>query len=56
MKYKLELTLKQIQVLEQTVLGAFLDTLAEEDEPRDRDAATENRILNNILAKIEELK
>ncbi len=56
MKYKLELTLKQIQLLEQVVHGTWLDTLAVEGEPRDIDTATESRILKNILAKIEELK
>ena len=56
MKYKLELTQKQIQLLENIVHGAWFDTLVEEGEHRCIEAATESRILKNILEKIEELK
>ena len=56
MKYNLELTRKQIELLEITIFGAFLDTLGEEGEPRDVDTATQSKVLKNILAKIEELK
>ena len=56
MKYKLELTQKQIQLLENIVHGAWFDTLEEDGKPRDICTATESRVLRNILAKIEELK
>jgi len=56
MKYKLELTQKQIELLEMTVYGAFLDTLVEEGKHRSIHAAAENKVLKNILAKIQEVK
>ena len=56
MKYKLELTQKQIELLQDIVHGAWFDTLEEEGKPRDIYTATKSKVLRNILAKIEELK
>lgn len=55
MKYKLELTQKQIQLLQSVVFASWFDTLEIEGKPRDIHTATESKVLKNILAKIEEL-
>ena len=56
MKYKLELTQKQLDVLHSIVHGEWFDTLEEEGTPRDIYNARRSKVLKNILAKIEELK
>jgi len=56
MKYKLELTQKQIELLEIIVHGAWFDTLEEEGKHRSIHVAAESKVLKNILTKIQEVK
>jgi len=52
MKYKLELTQKQIEVLGATLYGAWFDLQVEDGEWRSKEAVRESKILANILQKI----